>query len=74
MFTQPPYALIFLKFAAGILIFTGMAGYDVCEARPILTAWFQRVRENLQPHYDDGHRIVNKILTKQGMKSPGAKL
>lgn len=51
-----------------------MAGYDVCEGRPILTAWMQRVRDTLQPHYDDGHRIVKKIQTKQGLKTPGAKL
>nr|UVC41629.1 glutathione S-transferase 6 [Eriocheir sinensis] len=52
----------------------GMAGYDVYEGRPTLTAWMQRVREALQPHYDEGHVIVNKIRTKQGLKTPGAKM
>lgn len=51
-----------------------MAGYDVCEGRPALTAWFDRVREALQPHYDEGHKIVNKIRRKQGLQTPGAKL
>ena len=51
-----------------------MAGYDVCEGRPLLTAWLQRVREAFQPYYDEGHVIVNKIREKQGAKAPGAKL
>lgn len=51
-----------------------MAGYDVCEGRPLLTAWFQRVREAFHPHYDEGHVIVNKIRAKQGVKAPGSKL
>ncbi|KAG0726293.1 Glutathione S-transferase theta-1 [Chionoecetes opilio] len=51
-----------------------MAGYDVCEGRPLLTAWFQRVREACHPHYDEGHVIVNKVRAKQGAKAPGSKL
>lgn len=51
-----------------------MAGYDVYEGRPTLATWIQRVKEALQPHYDEGHKIVNKIRAKQGVKIPEAKL
>ncbi|XP_045129234.1 glutathione S-transferase theta-1-like [Portunus trituberculatus] len=51
-----------------------MAGYDVCEGRPLVTAWLQRVREAFHPYYDEGHAIVSKVRAKQGFKIPGAKL
>ncbi|KAK3849584.1 hypothetical protein Pcinc_043664 [Petrolisthes cinctipes] len=51
-----------------------MAGYDVFEGRPILDAWFKRVREAFQPHYDEAHHIVNHVRDSFGGKVPDAKL
>jgi len=39
----------------------GMADLDVREGRPILTEYMNRVRERLQPHYDDAHVFVGKV-------------
>lgn len=52
----------------------GMADYDVFEGRPILAAWFKRVKESLQPHYDEGHKVVYRVREKFGGKVPTAKL
>lgn len=30
-----------------------MAGYDVSSDRPVLRAYIERVRADLQPHYDE---------------------
>ena len=30
-----------------------MAGYDVKQNRPVLAEWMDRVKSELQPHYDD---------------------
>jgi len=49
-----------------------MAGYDVRQHRPILNAYMQRVKEQLNPHYDDAHKIVYKFVEKFGGKIPGA--
>ena len=35
--------------------------YDVRTNRPILTEYMERIRNQLQPHYDDIHHIVNNI-------------
>lgn len=43
-----------------------MAGYDVCEGRPNLTAWFKRVRDAFQPHYDEAHMMVYRVKDKFG--------
>lgn len=51
-----------------------MAGYDVCEGRPLLTAWFGRVKEAFQPHYDEAHNFVYHVRDKFGGKAPEAKL
>lgn len=52
----------------------GMAGYDVCEGRPLLTAWFRHVKEAFQPHYDEAHGIVYHVRDKFGGNVPEAKL
>ncbi|XP_053640277.1 glutathione S-transferase theta-1 isoform X2 [Cherax quadricarinatus] len=51
-----------------------MADYDVREGRPLLTAWFNRVKEALQPEYDEAHNVVYIIRNKSGGKVSGAKL
>ncbi|XP_027220725.2 glutathione S-transferase theta-1 isoform X1 [Penaeus vannamei] len=43
-----------------------MAGYDVCEGRPNLTAWFKRVKDAFQPHYDEAHMMVYRVKDKFG--------
>ncbi|KAJ9596348.1 hypothetical protein L9F63_012623 [Diploptera punctata] len=45
-----------------------MAGYDPCTDRPQVTAWMNRIREEMNPHYDKLHERVNKIAT----KAPGS--
>lgn len=36
----------------------GMAGYNVREGHPRISEYMERVRERLQPHYDDAHDVV----------------
>lgn len=38
-----------------------MAGYDARTEYPKIAAWMERVRQDLNPHYDEAHRILNKI-------------
>jgi len=38
-----------------------MAGYDARTEYPKIAAWMERVRQDLNPHYDEAHRYVNKI-------------
>ncbi|XP_066937414.1 glutathione S-transferase theta-1-like isoform X3 [Macrobrachium rosenbergii] len=51
-----------------------MAGYDILEGRPILAAWYKRVKDALQPHYDEGHKVVDIVRKKFGGRAPGSKL
>jgi len=37
------------------------ANYDVLANRPILTAYVNRVRGRLQPHYDFAHQFIRKV-------------
>jgi len=41
-----------------------MAGYNILEGRPKLTEWFNKVKEDLQPHYDEAHTMVYKVREK----------
>lgn len=36
-------------------------GCDVTEGRPKLGAWMNRVKERLQPHFDEAHAIVYRV-------------
>ena len=49
---------------------TGMAGYDVYKDHPILAAWYERVRGELNPHYDEANKIVYKVRAKSGIPPP----
>ena len=48
-----------------------MAGYDVKKGRPILAEYMERVKADLQPHYDEAHKIVYQMRNKFGGKIPG---
>ena len=37
-------------------------GYDVTKNRPRLTAWLQKVKDALQPHFDDTHKNYLLLL------------
>jgi hypothetical protein len=43
---------------------SGMAGYDARTEYPKIAAWLERVRQDLTPHYDEAHGILNKIAAK----------
>jgi len=51
-----------------------MAGYDVTEGRPVLKEYMTRVKSELQPHYDDVHKIVYQMCDKFGGKIPGLEI
>ena len=57
-----------------MLLLSGMAGYDVLEGRPKLAEWYKRVKDSLQPHYDEGHKVVDIVRKKFGGVNLGAKL
>lgn len=48
-----------------------MAGYDVRAGRAILADYMERVRNELNPHYDDAHKMVYKMRDRFGGKVPG---
>lgn len=50
-----------------------MAGYDVRKGRPILAEYMNRVKSDLNPHYDDVHKIVYMMTKKFGGKVPQLK-
>jgi hypothetical protein len=52
---------------------TSMAGYDVRKDRPILTEYMDRVKADLNPHYDDVHKVVYMMTKKFGGKVPQLK-
>lgn len=46
-----------------------MADYDPFEGRPRLTAWYQRVKQQTNPFYDEAHVILNKIVKSNNKNS-----
>ena len=38
-----------------------MAGYNVREGRPILADYMERVKKELNPHYEEAHKIVYQV-------------
>jgi len=42
----------------------GIAGYDVRDKSPVLKAYMERVQDTLNPHYDEAHAAVNKMVEK----------
>ncbi|XP_075220335.1 glutathione S-transferase theta-1-like [Lycorma delicatula] len=51
-------------FAACELEQPKMAGYDPRNGRPKLTAWLNRIEEELNPFYTDAHKYLNEIVKK----------
>lgn len=49
-------------FMSWVIFKTGIAGYDPEAGRPKLAAWMKSVKEKTNPHYDDAHLIVNKLI------------
>lgn len=41
-----------------------VTGYDPIVGRPILGAWLDRIRTEVDPHYGEAHAILNKIAMK----------
>ena len=35
-------------------------GYDMIEDRPLLEAWMERVKSEIQPHFEKAHKLVFK--------------
>ena len=50
-----------------------MAGYDVTKDRKILAQYMERVKGELNPHYDEVSDIVFKMRDKFGGNVPGLK-
>lgn len=45
-----------------------MSKYDVTIGRPKITAWMNRVQNELQPHYDEVFASLNKIAKQNTSK------
>lgn len=41
-----------------------LAGYSPFEGRPRLAAWYERVKKESNPYYDEAHSIINKMIEK----------
>lgn len=52
--------------------FLGMAGFDPCANRPILSAWMDRVKKEMGPHYEEAHKVVRIVTSKFGGNSANA--
>lgn len=44
---------------------TEIAGFDPAEGRPLFKEWLERVRKDLNPHYDEAHKFVYKLFSDQ---------
>nr|WEU54068.1 glutathione s-transferase theta-1 [Protohermes costalis] len=47
-----------------------IAGYEPRDGRPKLTAWLDRIRTEMNPHYDEVHSEVNKLADKYQGQAP----
>lgn len=54
----------------------GIVGYNVFENRPKLTAWYNRVKEFLQPEYTEASAVLEKVksMYSNGADGPPSKL
>jgi glutathione S-transferase len=41
-----------------------MAGYEARSEYPKIAAWLERVRQEFNPHYDEAHKLLNKIAAR----------
>ena len=49
-------------------LFLSVSSLDVCDGRPVLKAYMDRVKAATNPHYDDAHKVVNKLKAKLWIK------
>lgn len=42
-----------------------MGDYDARTEYPNIAAWMERVRQDLNPHYDDANKLLNKVVAKR---------
>lgn len=47
---------------------TVVTGLDYTSGRPMLSAWSQRIKNNLQPHFDEVHALLYKVRDSQAMQ------
>ncbi|XP_068633731.1 glutathione S-transferase theta-1-like [Battus philenor] len=52
-------------FAACELEQPRMAGFDPKDKYPNIAVWWTKVKKHFNPHYDEAHVILNKIVSKQ---------
>lgn len=51
-----------------------IAGYNPFEGRPKLAAWYERVKKESNPFYDEAHSIINKMIEKDVLNQHKNKL
>ena len=76
MISLPLKACIENKFLSFLFLMHGwdnLSRYDVKKGRPVLAEYMNRVKEDLNPHYDDVHKVVYMMTKKFGGKVPELK-
>ena len=48
-----------------------IAGYNVRDGRPVLADYMDRVKAQLNPFYDEAHKVLYQMRDKFGGKIPG---
>lgn len=43
-----------------------MAGYNPTDGRPLLKEWFDRIKTELNPYYDEAHKFVYLLTARKG--------
>lgn len=51
-----------------------LASYNPFEGRPKLSAWYDRVKQETNPFYDEAHVFLNKIVAKNNANQHKNKL
>lgn len=54
----------------------GIVGYNIFENRPNITAWYNRVKEFLQPELTEASTVLEKVkkMYTEGAEAPPSKL
>lgn len=47
-----------------------MGDFDPREGRPRIKAWMERVRDIMNPYYDEAHSVVYSIIERNKTKAP----
>lgn len=51
-----------------------IAKYSPFEGRPKMAAWYERVRKETNPYYDEAHTVLNKMIEKDALSQTKNKL